>query len=467
MRLDWKAILLTLALLPESPSLIAAPPATAPATRPAPDFSAALQQLAEDDFSAREQAVVKLQSMLLDQTRRQTEIQELLLQLQQSLSGQLKQLALVTDPEAQARAAGLLETQQGVIRWTIEVMKSPPDQRKTLLAWGFKQSTGALVGKAFAQPRKLRLEAIKELAKLDDDGASWTLAQLLNDKDPIVRAQTMASVWDRKAAPDIVAALFSRALTRISADSENSDDNQPNESPPTIKIEFPGLTYSMTFSDPDDVDPSDDSPLATALLIHLQSPEVSRRLTEVIHATFKDNHLKSPNIDTRWVQNFAALSEKYELKAAVPMLAALALVPNVGMSSNEFNNKQYFWSNRTAALGALLVLTHQNPEDYKLSRMHDPSENGSPNWFWSVAVQTDEPLAIKKLHTWWNKSYKDYGQTEKPAALPIDESNKENEAENPATAPAADPSAPNPPIENLPHTGPVAPALPPRAVPPA
>ena len=48
----------------------------------------------------------------------------------QSLAEQLKQLALVTDPEAQARAAGLLESQRGMLHWTIEVMKTPPALRK-------------------------------------------------------------------------------------------------------------------------------------------------------------------------------------------------------------------------------------------------------------------------------------------------------------------------------------------------
>lgn len=95
------------------------------------------------------------------------------------------------------------------------------------------------------------------------------------------------------------------------------------------------------------------------------------------------------------MKNVYKLLDAYRPKSVLPTLFHLATGQVRQPFNGQINNRRYFWSNRTLPLATLLLLTDQNPQDYKVSSV------AAPIGTWVFAAQGDEEAAIKKLREWW------------------------------------------------------------------
>jgi len=125
-----------------------------------PVVKEALDGLSAEDYGVREKA---------------------LQQLEVALGRQLQAMVSLDDPESQTRLSALLEFNEGLTHWAIDTLKLPDEQRKTQLKWGLAPEMVATVAKAYSSNADRRLEAAKELAKLEGEEPALLVAHLLND----------------------------------------------------------------------------------------------------------------------------------------------------------------------------------------------------------------------------------------------------------------------------------------------
>ena len=95
--------------------------------------------LTAEDFAERQAALKRLEGLIAEQLKQRAAVQEIVDGLMKDLAKQEQALAMVTDIEAQAQVAGLLEMERGMAGWTIQTMAEPVERRNELLAWGLGQ----------------------------------------------------------------------------------------------------------------------------------------------------------------------------------------------------------------------------------------------------------------------------------------------------------------------------------------
>jgi hypothetical protein len=434
------SVLATIAAAQSLPAPAANPSPTTPAT-----VDREIKGLSSENFTDREAALKRLQTLVADQIKQRAAIQEVLNAFQSDLLHQQQALAMVTDEEAQAQIAGLLEMERGLTGWTIQTMNETPERRQTLLAWGLTKENGPLLARAYAERLHTRLEGIKLLAKSDADGANWTLARLINDRQAAVRAATMAMCWNHKPTDDIVNALWFRAVTGALARNDTPgmpagqmDANLPAEtivmdgSPRDnmIKVDFPG-GEPMEFNDANDSAEFYDALLASDVLVHLNSPLVAEKVKTLVADRAKAGKTLVHAADLDWTLVSHRLVETCKVKEAIPLLANEALSADSEGLGGDMNGRPFMWSARTMAIGTLAKLIDKDPAEFELIRAHNTGD--SRGWMWAVDVNPQQMMngngdadlkVVKAFYAFWKDHHAEYGVKEAPSNAAIAQPNR-------------------------------------------
>jgi hypothetical protein len=374
-----EATMRPLAILVLAACLAASARAAASATAPAldPAIQSALHDLSSDDFTAREHAFRNLQI---------------------ALGQQVQALLRPDDPETQARVAALLKFNEGLSRWILNTLSLPDPQRRAVLAFGLRADMLPIVAKIGSSSSDSRVEAIHELAPLRDPLATDILAPLLEDDDRAVYIAAMEAAWDREPRDAVVDRLWERAV-----DAGFAIYN-PQPVQPQI-VRFRGEELGQTFYDNAAYRHMQDGDIACEVLIHLQAPQVSAKLTAFFdrvetavngpNAAGRDNRIWMYGFNSAPMKNVYELLNAYQTPEVLPILYRLATGIVRQPVNGQSNNIRFFWSSRTLPLATLILLTNQSTTDYKLSQINPPSGN------WAFPSQLDEDNAIRKLQSWW------------------------------------------------------------------
>ncbi len=382
--------------------------------------------LTAEDFPERQAALAHLKTLVADQIKQRAEIQDVLAALQNDLAKQQRALAMVSnDEEAQAQIAGLLEMERGLAGWTIQTMSEPLERRTVLLNWGLTKEHADVLARSYDQNKRTRLQGIKDLAKLDDDGASWTLGRLINDSETPVRAQAMAVAWSRKPAVDVIDALWFRAVSGPLAYAAQAPAEQGSDRPTAdpLKVDFPGAPDPMEFSEDDESGQFLDSQLAGDVLVHLNSDLVAGKIKDLLAQRVKANKTLSLIDDPDWTLVTHWLVETYKIKDAIPVLAAEALSDGTEQLNGDMNGREFAWSDRTLAIGTLCTLIGKDPADFGLFRA---KQAGEPReWMWAVDTNVNvingqpDAAAVNAFFAFWHQHHAEYGVKEEPQPSPI------------------------------------------------
>ena len=353
-----------------------------------PVVKEALDGLSAEDYGVREKA---------------------LQQLEVALGRQLQAMVSLDDPESQTRLSALLEFNEGLTHWAIDTLKLPDEQRKTQLKWGLAPEMVATVAKAYSSNADRRLEAAKELAKLEGEEPASLVAHLLNDPERVVSVAAMEAVWDRKPNDQIIDALWQRAVEAgMTMYAPRMIVGGPN-------IVFRGQVVANNNNfvyDNNYLRVMQDNGIATDVLIHLKAPQVTEKL-KALFIKAETDMTKANNRNPAWMymaqnepmRNAYRLVEAYKPVELVPIFFRIIDAKVLTKSQGQMGAEKYFWSNRTAPLAALLVLTDQKPEEYKLKKM------AALGNLWCVPTEAAENAAVEKLKEWWTKNAQKYGVT--------------------------------------------------------
>jgi hypothetical protein len=425
--LSWRLAML-MCCLAQAPVLSAAEPASA--TQPG-GLKSALTELTSDDFTARENAVKTLRALIVEQTRQQVQVQQVMEQLQESLGQQVKQLAVVQDPEAHSRSAGLLEMQASLTRWALDVMTLPLEHRKAILDWGFTTEAAPVLTRIYSRHTAQQRVGIKELGKLQGDGADWTLAELIRSRDDNLSVPAMAAAYDRPPTDGVIEALWQRAIEAHVQTAGAAEPAPPDED---AAVDFPEVKDPINVKGEQDLPADDNADLATIVLLHYNTPRVAQRLTRFIDQNCKDRQLITLFSENDILRGWCRLVEKYHVKEAIPALAELVFSADDRGENGDVNGLKYWTSTRTEAIGTIATLTGQHADDYKLNRMNgDTNEHLA---MWVIDNEEAQKTATEKFRAWWKDHHKEYGVEQMPATAP---------AETPESVPAPAQIAPPPP----------------------
>jgi len=315
--------------------------------------------LAADDFAQRDAALKRLQGLVAEQLKQRAQIQDVINAFQADLVQQQRALAIVSYEEAQAQIAGLLEMERGLTAWTLQTMSEPVARRTELLNWGLTRENAPALARLYAENLRVRLDGVKQVAKLNDAGAQWTLGRLINDKESAVRAAAMAACWSREPNAAVVDALWFRAVSGPLAagdsgrDGRMSFDGRPGEN--AVKVDFPGGD-PMEFDDSNDAGDFSDAQLASDVLVHFKSPLVGDKVKALVAERIRLGKTLSLGSDPDWTLVTHRLVETYGVKEAIPLLANEALAAESDEMGGDMNGRPYMWSRRTMAIGTLCKL---------------------------------------------------------------------------------------------------------------
>jgi hypothetical protein len=400
----------TLCLLALLFPLAAARPGRAdppPADVLSPALKTALQGLSAEDYKAREKALTDLQRVLAQQ---------------------LQAILATDDPESQSRLAALLEFNDGISRWAIEALKLPDQQRQAQLKWGLSPKALPAIAKLYSASDDRRVEGVRDLARMDDPEVSFVLARLLDDPERAVYLAAMEAVWDRKPTDAVVNSLWNRAVEAGFA----AYNPAPVVVAGGVNVAFRGRIIGGAVYDNALYRRMQDHQIATDVLVNLKAPQLTPKLQALFEKADQALSAGDPNgrmwmymAQSEPMKNAYRLVEAYKTKEIVPLVYHIATARITSRSQGQFGNEKYFWSNRTAALAAVVRMTDQNAEDYKLRKL---TQIGS---MWCVPTEADENAGLVKLKAWWQKNSAAFGGKLAPAEAGA-------AATQPATAPAAE-----------------------------
>ena len=369
-----------------------------------PALREAIKGLSAEDYAAREKA---------------------LKQVQQLLGKQLAALVSAEDPETQTRLAALLEFNDGLIRWSLDALKLPDEQRKVQLKWGLRPEVLPSLGLLFSAQSDKRIEGVKALGKLDDPETSAMIARLIDDPDRAVYIAAMDVAYDRKPTKEIVDALWNRAVESGFA------IYRAQTAVAGANIVFRGRNMGVMYSDNNAYRHMQDNQIATEVLLNYKSPLVAEKLTALFERIAHDLEAPQPDVmrnrgytaQTEPMKNAYRLAEANGSKEIVPALYRIATIRNtMDRQAGQYNAEKYFWSSRTTALATIVRITEQTTEDYKLKKMVPVGG------IWCTPTEADENAAVAKLKAWWQKNAANYGvqpeavdaAASQPATQPVD-----------------------------------------------
>lgn len=381
-----------------------------------PEMLAALRQLSAEDFATRQEAVKKLQHAMAKHFEQMVLVQELMLKIQDSLAAQLREMTMQPEGEAQARVASLMEFNNALSRWAIDVLALPEAQRQKLLNWGLDEDNIVLVAKAYARQDDVRAAAAKELAKQKGEAATWMLCQLLMDTSREVSLTAMDAVYEREPEDAVIEALWTRATAYTY--------NQLQQRQTRYKtITVRGRTIQVYDQDYAANQRMQDADVATDVLIKYKQDSIRKRL-DGLFVEMESTLVANPN-DYRWrsilspnygsnAMTFSRLVEEYRPKKALAFVVK-ALQSNYqdGYNTN-VNNKQYRQSTRVDMAALFALLTNQDPGDYNLEKV----ANYNNRWM-VLGQEKEEEESVRKLLKWWKEHHKEFG-VEDPGKLPAD-----------------------------------------------
>jgi hypothetical protein len=191
-----------------------------------------------------------------------------------------------------------------------------------------------------------------------------------------------------------------------------------------LKVDFPG-GEPMEFDTGDESNEFFDSQLASDVLVHMKSPLVAQRVKTLVEERVKAGKTLSLDVDPDWTLVAHRLVETYEIKDAIPILAAEALGNLSDEMGGDMNGRPFMWSRRTMAMGTLAKLIGKEPGDFGLIRAKD---GGDPRgWMWAVEMNpqqmnmngTSDAAAMRLFFDFWKDHHNEYGVKEEPSAASI------------------------------------------------
>jgi hypothetical protein len=388
--------------------------ADAPGSIP-PELLDALRQMTAEDFKTREHAVDSLELAMTHQFQQMVQVQDLLIRVQEGLAGQLAQMSQSPDPDNHTRVAGLMEFNNAVSRWAVDVMALPDAQRETFMKWGIRDENLPLIARAYNRKPEVRAKVARDIAKIPGPEADRLLVQLLNDRDREVSLTTIDAIAERPPSPPIMDVLWDHAVSAAVNQFRPRPSRQKN-------LTIRGRTVVLYDQDPNaNPNNSQDVDFAVDVLIGYKSDEVTDRLNKL----FKDmtSSLTSNN-DYRWRvispnygeggRALSRLMEAYKPREAIPfLLKVLAMENTDGYDTTVNNNEKVRYSSRIDAAALLLKSTGQDPADYNIRKY----ANFGDRWLLKGG-QPEENEMIKKLQAWGRAHHKDYAATAPATAVP-------------------------------------------------
>jgi hypothetical protein len=326
---------------------------------------------------------------------------------EQALADQVRQIMAVNDPEAEARVSALLEFNDALLKWAGESMKLPPEERAKQYAWGLKADVFPVVAKVYSTNVETRVAGIKELGKIEGAEASSILARQIAAEQREVYLAAMEAVWDRPATPDVVDALWNRAVEDVLAYRD------VGAMLPPPKVTFRGQPLGAVFAgNYFNMTRIQDNALAADVLIQLKGPLVSKKVAAFLERVEKvpsnEPERTAPVPYMAPLRNVYRIVEASQYKETLPALIRLATAKSEHSGTMTVDKVQAVYSNRTGALAVALILLKQNPVDYKL--LYAPQGT-----MWVTAAAADEDEAIVKLQAFWEKHKSEYVEAAKGA----------------------------------------------------
>jgi hypothetical protein len=342
-----------------------------------PAVQAAITDLSSEDFKTREGALKRLQV---------------------AMGEQMRALVRSDDPEVQSRLISLLQFNDGLTRWMIDIYKLPAEERTAQLNFGLQPDMIPVLALAFSADPDKRVEGVKALAKIDKPEATALLAKMLSDPDRLVYIAAMEAVWDKKPTNEIVDALWDRAV-----EAGMTAYRGGGVAAVVQNVKFRGKVIpGHNFIDNSYIRRQQDAGIACDVLVNLKAPQVAAKLKTFLGGYEKAMDGTNPNVsfwmytgNSEPMRNVFRLIEAYKSKDVIGTLYRIATGPVRQRQQGQMNNEKYFMSNRTMALGTVLGLTGQNLEDYKVKRLANLGN------MWTSPTEADEEAAVKKLKEWW------------------------------------------------------------------
>jgi len=390
-----------------------------------PEFAAAFEKLASEEFPERQEAIRVLQRLLTNQVRQTIALQQVMLQVQQDLSQQMRALTgrASADAEADARVAGLMEFIQAVSRWAGDCMLLPAAQRDAMLKWGSTDEMMPMIAAMYSRSTEARVQAIREVAKNPaTEQVNWLLLQMLNDQDRAASLTAMDVLSNRPPNPEVINALWNRSMANTL--TQVRGQARPAR---TRMVTVAGRNVQVVEQDSGDGARNlPDGDVAADVLIKYDTPAVAEKLDDL----FKElgRTLDGSNNSNAW----RSLSTYYGgnnnatlwrlVSAYQPKEAVRFLVKAVDQASNDggesimnVNGKQerFRMGSKVEFAVMLLRATGQSTEDYGIVRM----PNYNPERFAVKGSMDDEAAMSKKVQEWWKTHAKEYGVTV-PATQP-------------------------------------------------
>lgn len=422
---------------------------TRPATTPlmaagggavTPEMIEALRQLSAEDYQTRQEAMKKLQQAMTTHFQQMVLVQQLMLKIQDNLAEQLRQMTLSAEGEGQSRVASLMEFNQALSRWAIDVLGLPEEKRDAMLKWGLSPDGYPLVVRVYSSKDEVRAGVTKELAKIDSDNAIWLLGRLLDDVDREVALSTMDAIWDKAPTPQMIDILWNKAV------GQTIQQYRPR---PTRSrtMNVHGRLVQVYDQDYNSSARMQDADVAADVLIHWRNPVITDRLNTLFKemaASIRDPNdyrwrVISPNYGGEGAKTLSRLMEAYKPKEGFQFIMKVLASTNQDGYINQMNNVNYWQSSRVDAAALLCRMTGQDPEDYKIQKYANYGDrwmlrvNAKPNE--QQNAMKEEQQMIRQLLVWWNEHYKEYGVQEAPK-IP-----KEEKAEGAAAGAAEAPGA--------------------------
>jgi len=374
------------------------------------EITAALDGLSSRDAAKRAAALEQLAHVIEQNNRDASMLMNIAGQFKANSVRNLTSLLATQDLEARALIASLMNFQEALSRFLLVAAEETEPRREMLIHWGLSPEGAKVLAVAFSSDSSTRVDAAHMVVGIDGQAADWVLARLIDDAEREVSLTAINAAWDREPSPDVVDALWQKAveypLTQYRINMGMGSGIAPRVAVLHGRtIQLDGYDYSLAMR-------MMDGDVATDLLVAYKSDVVEKKITDFMDslAIMKSNPNMHPfqmlsSYNGSQGLNFERLLMAYRPKAAVVYLVGV-VASNFNNDGWEqmMNNQMYRCSTRVDALGILAKLTDQDKDDFNLARV--------PQWGnrWMLAGTLDnEEKAARKMLNWWKIHYKDYG----------------------------------------------------------
>ncbi|MGC8624973.1 MAG: hypothetical protein ACP5VQ_06880 [Phycisphaerae bacterium] len=306
-----------------------------------------------------------------------------------ALGMQLQAIIDTGGPEQATRLIKLLDYNINLDRWTMAVIKLPPQQRAAMFKWGLQPALLPLVGAAFARRADVRASAAAGLAKLPGANSNWLLDRLLLDPRRVVYLSTMAALWSRQPSPRMIDIVFHRAVGNTIMYGGATTRQVVHFNGQNITI-MHFVNYWQQ---------AQDGQYAAQLLAHWRPAELKSLLLNYTEKLARDTAVNNIIQNPSMLQgrNFIRLFTLYKPHRAAPYLLNLINRPQTNEINFMFNGQSVHWDNRTIPLYLLVLLSGHKPQRYHFFK--SALYGGS----WLFNTQLQEENTIKAMLNFWKQ----------------------------------------------------------------